>query len=399
MPASPTQVVVAGHICLDIIPQFAGRDGGLERLLVPGTLVEVGPAVLATGGAVSNTGLALHRLGVPTRLMGRIGADLFGQAIRRIVGAYGPDLADGMLVAPGEPSSYTVVVNPPGVDRIFLHCPGVNDTFGAADIPYAELEGVPIFHFGYPPIMRRIYADGGRELEAIFRQVKARGAVTSLDMAMPDAAGPAGAVDWPRLLARALPHVDLYLPSLEETLFMLDRPRFERLRAAGGVLAGCDGALLARLADTLLGMGTAVVGLKLGDRGLYLRTAADPRRLAALRPATRAALDAWAGRELLAPCFQVAVAGTTGCGDCTIAGFLTGLLHGLTLEQTLTAAVAVGACNVEQPDAVSGVPGWADVQARIARGWPRRPARIDWPGWRWAADGALAAGPNDAASA
>lgn len=62
---------MAGHICLDVIPAFKQGAASLGELLVPGKLVDVGPAVLATGGAVANTGLALHRLGVHTRLISR----------------------------------------------------------------------------------------------------------------------------------------------------------------------------------------------------------------------------------------------------------------------------------------------------------------------------------------
>jgi len=35
------------------------------------------------------------------------------------------------------------------------------------------------------------------------------------------------------------------------------------------------------------------------------------------------------GREILAPCFEVDVAGTTGSGDCAVAGLLASLLRGL----------------------------------------------------------------------
>jgi hypothetical protein len=44
-------VVVAGHICLDIIPQFMpGRGSDLSAYLSPGRLSEVGPMTLSTGG-------------------------------------------------------------------------------------------------------------------------------------------------------------------------------------------------------------------------------------------------------------------------------------------------------------------------------------------------------------
>lgn len=136
-----TEVIVAGHICLDIFPTFAADETG-EKVLVPGKLVDVGPALLALGGAVANTGLVLHRLGVATRLMGKVGDDLFGRAILDLVRSSGEALAQGMQVAPGEHSSYSVVISPPGMDRIFLHHPGANDTFGTGDIARAQEQGI-----------------------------------------------------------------------------------------------------------------------------------------------------------------------------------------------------------------------------------------------------------------
>ena len=99
------EAIVAGHICLDIIPHFPVDAGAeLAAYLSPGRLSEVGAATLSTGGAVSNTGLNLKRLGVDTRLMGKMGDDLFGAAILDIVRGYGRELAEGMIVVPGETS-------------------------------------------------------------------------------------------------------------------------------------------------------------------------------------------------------------------------------------------------------------------------------------------------------
>ncbi len=350
-------VVVAGHICLDIIPTFKTRLGKAQDFFVPGDLLKIGAPVVATGGAVSNTGLALHRLGVPTRLMGKVGDDLFGRAIVDIVRSVAPELAAGMIVAKGEPSSYSVVLNPIGIDRMFLHCPGTNDTFGAADVSAQKLAGAQLFHFGYPPLMRQMYLDDGAELVRLFRRVKRCGLTTSLDMSMPDPRSEAGKVNWAKVLRGVLPFVDLFLPSRDEIELMLGRKMS-----------------LSALADQLRAWGAGTVGLKLGDQGLYVRTGE---------------------RELLAPCYAVDVAGTTGAGDCTIAGFLAGWLRGLPLEQTLATAVAVGACCCEAPDAGSGIQSWRATQKRIARGWRRRPVTLPLPGWRWAAKQQLWIGPND----
>ncbi len=377
-----------------------GANQGIDAALVPGKLALVGPAHIGTGGAVSNTGLALHRLGVRVRLMGKVGEDLFGGAVLDTLRGYDAALAEGMIRAPGEHTSYTVVVSPPRTDRIFLHCTGANDTFGAEDVPAEALEGVKLFHFGYPPLMRRMYEREGAELAALLARAKAGGATVSVDLARPDPDSEAGRADWRAILRRTLPSVDLFLPSLEEILYMLRRDRYEAMAQAHGaaeLLHHADGALLRSLADELLEMGAAIVVLKLGEHGLYLRTTADADRLARMGRRAPAQTERWRDRELLATCYRVTAAGTTGAGDCTIAGFLTGLLrHGASPEPeaVLNGAVAVGACNVERADAVSGVPSWDDVQRRMQAGWARRDQALPLADWRQIADG-LWAGPGD----
>jgi sugar/nucleoside kinase (ribokinase family) len=374
---APFEVVVAGHICLDIIPQIPPID--LQANLKPGALLEIGEAVLSTGGTVSNAGRALHRLGVKTGLMGKVGDDPFGRIVLELLNRDDPALAQGMIVAPGEVTSYTLVISPRDVDRTFLHCAGANHTFGAGDVNYERLKGVRFFHFGYPPVMERMYAGDGAELADLFRRVKEIGAITSLDMAKPDPNGPSGRVDWRRVMERTLPYVDLFLPSLDEMIFMLRRdPPISRAAVISGV------------AGELLDMGAGVVGLKVGDQGFYLRTG----------PAGAPDLggDEWRARELWAPCFKPdPLVGTTGAGDATIAGFLAAILRGQSVEGAMTSAVAVGACNVEAADALSGVRSWAETQARIRSGWPRLPLTVDVPGWRWDADRALWIGPFDRA--
>jgi sugar/nucleoside kinase (ribokinase family) len=383
------RAVVAGHICLDIIPGLSHlAPGQFATSFRPGQLIEVGPAVFSTGGPVSNTGLALHTLGVPTQLMGKLGADLFGQAVRDIVSSYGQDLAAGMLVDEHSSTSYSLIISPPGQDRTFLHHPGANDTFCGDDVRYAKLAGADIFHFGYPPIMRRMYEDGGAELAQVFQRAKAMGVTTSLDLAFPDPASPGGRANWPAILRAALPQVDVFLPSIEELLFMLRRETFDSLQQAAGGRPLLDLVTPEQLTDIsteLLAMGVKIVVLKLGERGLYLRTSTQTD-LAGLGRAGPPDAAAWARRELWAPCFQVEVVGTTGSGDATIAGFLSALLRGLSPEQTLTAAVAVGACNVEAADALSGLRSWEATLARITGGWARRPLSISALGWRWQAE-------------
>ncbi len=378
--------VVAGHLCLDVIPSFnQSRTTGQKAPLLPGGLVLVGPATFATGGPVSNTGLSLLKLGISTRLMGKVGGDMFGQTIRQLIAAHGPEAAAGMIIDPVAHSSYTFVISAPGVDRTFFHYPGPNDTFSADDIRYDLLPHARLFHFGYPPIMKLMYDNDGQQLERIFRQAKASGITTSLDTAQPDLTSPAGHANWNAIFARTLPHVDIFLPSIEELLLMTRRDTFHALRAAdphGDLLTQLTPQLLTNVSDELLAHGVKIVALKLGHRGLYLRTA-PAAALASMGRARPADAAAWANRELWAPCFQTDVVGTTGAGDATIAGFLAGLLRGLPPEEAITTAVAVGACNVEAPDALGGVQSWDATRRRIKNGWLRHPLPLDAPGWRF----------------
>jgi sugar/nucleoside kinase (ribokinase family) len=396
MAISNHSVVVAGHICLDLIPgldHLAGAD--FSALFQPGHLVTAGPATFCTGGPVSNTGLALFRLGIPTRLIAKVGADPFGQIVRGMVEGFDPALTEGIVEDAAAVTSYTVIVSPPGMDRIFLHCPGANDTFCTADIDLSLVQQADLFHFGYPPIMRRMYENGGAELVEVLRQARSTGATTSLDMAYPDPSSESGRADWRSILQAALPYVDLFLPSLEEILYMLQNETFLRMQreAPGGqVLKLVEPELLSALSRELIEMGARIVVIKLGDRGLYLRTS-GLEQLQDMGRAAPVAPQAWANQELWAPCFQVQVVGTTGSGDATIAGFLSAMLRGFSPHDAVTAAAAVGACNVEAADALSGIRSWKETLARIESGWPRLPLQISHPKWHKTGQPELWVGP------
>lgn len=384
--------VAAGHICLDVIPNMDNLPvGQFASLFQPGQLLSIGPATFSTGGPVSNTGLALFRLGVPTRLVAKVGADPFGQVVCHLVESVNAELVQGLVVDARAVTSYSVIVSPPGIDRIFLHCSGANDTFGPEDIDFDLAAGAGLFHFGYPPIMRRMYAQGGEELAEVFRRARASGSTTSLDMAFPDPSSPGGQVDWRAILTRALPFVDIFMPSIEELLFMIERETYDRL-PVGGLLAAVQPELLSRLAKALIELGVKIVVFKLGDRGLYLRTAGRSA-LAEMGRAAPADLAVWADQELWAPCFQVKVVGTTGSGDATIAGFLSALLRDCPPRQAINMAVAVGACNVEAADALSGLRSWDETLARVRQGWARLPLALSAPGWCWSESDQLWVGP------
>src|SRR5262249_30990426 len=158
----------------------------------------------------------------------------------------------------------------------------------------------------------------------IYRRAKEVGAVTSMDMVMTNPDGPNANADWRTILARTLPYVDIFLPSIEEILLYLRRKDFDAWK--DDVYAHLNAAYLDAFARELLDMGAVVAGFKLGHLGIYMRTAdaAHFDRLSRL-PVN---IPAWANVSLWIPAFQVDVAGTTGAGDSAYAGFMAALLRG-----------------------------------------------------------------------
>ena len=377
--------VVVGHICLDIIPTMDHLpEGKLSKLLQPGHLLITGPATFSTGGPVSNTGLALHKLGISTRLIAKIGQDPLGRIVREIIERFDPALSTGLVVDEKSPTSYSIILSAPGVDRVFLHCPGANDTFGVEDVDYALLEKARLMHFGYPPVMQRMYQNEGRELVDLFRRAKETGVTTSLDMTYPDADTEGGRANWLKIFEQLLPYVDVFLPSFDELFFMLQREEFLRLREKtpdGNMQGEITSQRLAEFSSSLLQMGVKMAVIKLGDRGLYLRTS-DLFSLQKMGRAAPTNLLDWAERELWSACYKTRVVGTTGAGDATIAGFLSALLRGFSPTDAVKIAVAVGACNVEAADALSGLRTWEETLGRIEAGWDHLPLQLDEPGWR-----------------
>lgn len=379
-------VAAAGHICFDIIPQF--HDTGartIGEIMTPGKLVNVGPVATSTGGPVSNTGIGLHILGMKVRFMTKVGDDAFGAAIIERLAALAS--AEGVKVEKGGHTSYTVALAPPRIDRIFLHHPGTNDTFASGDVDYSLVRKARHFHLGYPPLMKALIADHGRELTAIFRQAKEAGATTSLDMSLPDPNSESGRAAWEQILTDTLPFVDIFLPSIEEAVFMTQRDRFLMMKAehGGGELIDYFTAPdYTALADLFLAWGSRMVALKSGHRGFYLRTAPRARfdGLGRARPADPAN---WSDRELWCPAYLVdPIASATGSGDASIAGFLSAFLRGECVERCLKYANTVGSLNLTRLDAISGLKGW-DETTRLADDRSRKLIRfeIKEPGWRF----------------
>src|SRR5689334_15047520 len=199
-------ILVADQICAPI-----------SHLPQAGELVLTDELRLSTGGCASNAAVDLVRVGHEVDIVGSVGDDAFG---RFIIDRLNHDGVGTSLIKtlPDVGTSGTMIVNVRGEDRRFIHTLGANAHFRASDIPWNEVRRAEVLYVGGYLLMSAL---DGRELGDVFRQARAAGVQTVLDVVVPG-----GGDHWGRL-EHVLPHTDVFLPNDDESKLItgLDDPR------------------------------------------------------------------------------------------------------------------------------------------------------------------------------
>jgi len=132
-------------------------------------------AVIRVGGAGANAALAGVEAGMDVRLIGCTGDDQFGEWTREQLAPAGLD--DELVVAAGEKTGLTVVLESPARDRTFLTYLGVNAHWDAAMIPEDALtcENLLLCDYFVAPLLR------GAPARRLLETARARGARTFFD--------------------------------------------------------------------------------------------------------------------------------------------------------------------------------------------------------------------------
>ena len=392
------EIVAAGHTCLDLIPAFTieGTVDKMTDVLVPGKMINMGECVVVGGGPVTNAGVSIKRLGVKTELIGKVGDDDFG---KQILNWYEEKEShfEGIRVAKGESTSYTIAICIPGIDRFYLHHCGANNTFGYDDMDFDIVRRSKLMLFGYPPWMSKLYADKGAELTKILQKTRELNTTIALDLSLPDVDGYGDSIDWFAIVENWIPLSDIMVPSAEEIFYFLYKDKFLEKRANLGpketVLDNMSVEEISNIGKDLIKMGTAIAMVKCGHRGLYVRTA-EQDRLKKLGSAGCADIENWANRELWFPVYQEEkFVGALGSGDSAIAGFLSAFVWGHTIESSLRYANAAGSMNVTVPDGLTWNKGFDDLTRRIESGWKTKDLKIDEVGWKY--EHGFWTGPNN----
>ena len=337
---------------------------------------------LSAAGAVPNVGISLKILGMETRLMGKIGRDFFGEGILNFLKE--KTVTGNMIETGGENTSYTVVIAPPGTDRMFLHDPGANDTFTSEDVDYEIMKSSRLFHFGYSPLMRKMYENDGEKLVKIFKRVKELGVITSLDMAFIEPSSDSGKADWKKILKRVLPFVDIYIPSVEETLYMVKRDYFYSLNKINqDIINNLNVNFMQELGDTLISHGAKVVVIKCGVKGYYTRTQGK-KAFQEIEKLTFIDTENWTGRELFVETYDVErIKSTIGAGDTSIAGFLAALLTGRSIEESIKIAHVIATQSIQTYDIFSNIKDLGTTVEMVKKSMPVIRYEIEDSYWKY----------------
>jgi sugar/nucleoside kinase (ribokinase family) len=305
--------VVCGTCVADILV----RPVPLAEPVGGGRLFHVEPIEATTGGIVCNTGIAMRRLGMRIAAAGLVGADPWGDLVRSRLSAEGIDTS-ALNPHPSRATSTTAVLIDPGGERSFAHhvgAPAALDlAFVRSLVPHWQRSRVALVgYFGLLPALEPAMADA-------LAAIRGAGCLVALETA-----GDGGSL---AELLPALPHVDVYVPSLDEAT------RQTALHAPREIVA-CyrDHG------------GAGILGVKLGTRGVLLSPTA--------------------GEFIDIPCVPAPgpVADTTGAGDSFLAGLLTGILRGMPLREAGALGAATAACCVTGRGAVAGLRSFEDTLA------------------------------------
>ncbi|MCC7475864.1 MAG: carbohydrate kinase family protein [Pirellulales bacterium] len=305
--------VVVGSCVVDVL----ARPVPLNEPIGGGRLIESEPLLLTTGGIVSNSGIAMARLGMRVAAFTYVGNDEWANVIRHRYAEEGIDTT-ALLTHPTGATSTTAVLIDPSGERTFVHCVGaprqLNQSTLLAKIDlFAKSRAMLI---GYYPLMTNLQDD----LPNVLAAVRKTGCLTALD-----AAGSGGSMD---PLARILPHLDFYIPSESEAAHQtgLHDPRaiITAYRDAGA---------------------RGWLGVKLGSRGALLSPA--PGEFLEVPPVSPPG----------------PVVDTTGAGDCFFGGVLAGALRGLAPAEAGRLGAATGACCVTGLGATSAIRNYDETAA------------------------------------
>jgi ribokinase len=299
-----SRVFVAGSINMDVVatadrhPRIGETVAGREVLYFP-------------GGKGANQAVAAAKLGAPTTLIGRLGADAFGDQLRAFLGAQGVDLS--FVRKTEEAHTGTAIITVADADNTIVVVPGANAHMSAADVAAPILAkgdiAVSQFEIPLPTVV------------AFFKRARAVGATTILN--------PAPAREFDRelldlVVILILNETELGLLAKKELHDTDDYPRL--IEAARSLQIG-DGKIIC---------------VTLGRRGVLALVNNEP---------------------LVVQGESVKAVDTTGAGDCFVGAVAAQLAGGKAIGDALAYANIAASICVQRMGAAPSMPTIEEVSA------------------------------------
>ena len=300
------RVFVAGSINMDVVAT-AGRHPRVGET-VAGDAVHYFP-----GGKGANQAVAAAKLGAPTTLVGRLGADAFGQQLRTFLTAQGVDLA--LVKDTAGAHTGTAIITIADADNTIVVVPGANALLTPADVavPVLAKGDIAVSQFEIPL----------PTISAFFKRARAAGATTILNPAPAARFGP-----------ELLDLVDILILNETELRFLTNIELHDT----------DDPARFIEAARSMPTGPNRIICVTLGKRGVLALIAGEASMIA--------------GRAVKA-------VDTTGAGDCFVGALAAQLASGTSIRDALTYANAAASICVQRMGAAPSMPTAVEVAALL----------------------------------
>lgn len=299
-------VVIFGSINMDLVVKT-------PRLPRPGETLPGHTFFTAPGGKGANQAVAAARMGAVTRMVGRLGDDVFAGALRASLESYGVD-TKGVSNVPNTPCGVALIQVDDRAENSIVYVAGANATLGEESLNALEqaLEGAKalLLQLEVPLV----------SVEAAARIAQERKVSVILD---PAPAQP--------------------LPDSLFGLVNLTTPNQVEAEMLTGIAADTpDGAR--RAAQALLARGVGDVVIKMAGQGIF-----------------------WAKGDQHIPAFPVTPVDTVAAGDAFNGALAAALDEGLPMTEALRWAQAAGAISVTRAGAQPSMPNRTEVLDMLGR--------------------------------
>jgi sugar/nucleoside kinase (ribokinase family) len=248
-----------------------------------------------------------------------VGDDVFGNLVIADLDRLGVD-ASSVSRSRTHPTSATVIINVTGEDRRYIHCMGANADFCFSDIDCSVLDGAKALYVGGYMAMPRF---GAEDLRQLFREAKKRALTTILDVVTPS-----GVSVSREHVATMLAYTDVFLPNDDEAY--------------------------------------AMTGLRSPQAQADYLARMNPECSVVVTQGRRGALAQRKDEVIQVGAYAVEAIDESGAGDAFAAGFITGMLQGWSLEETLRFASAVGASCTRALGCTDGVFRFDEASAFVS---------------------------------